>query len=532
MAGASEIRAGRAFVEIAAKDKGFAAGLDKAAKRLKAFGKTVTMIGGAVTAFAGAGFAVLGKAIASFTESGSNLVDMAARTGASVEALSALGYAAGQTGASLDDVEKAMRKAAKAGIGPDKFEETLAAIAAIPEPAARAAKAMEVFGKSGTKLLPMGAELAALTAEAKALGLVMSGEDAKAADKLGDAWDRLKATGSALQNIVGAALAESLTKLLDSIQRIATKTIQWVNSHRKLVVSMAQGLGVIGAFGVALTAVGLAITAAGIGLAFLLTPIGAVVAGMLAGAAAAALLLNKVGMLGPIMEQLGAAFNRAWGGIKDALMAGDLELAWKIVLAGMNVELQKALMGMQVLWAAMKGNVLMVFDALFGGIKIAFLNLMAFLSKGWLEFQKEFGGLDADQANRAIRAITDLTATAVGDALKEMNAAMLEHGIAGGMAGLQAAADLATAQAELQALLDQARRAAATANKPGRMIPPGALQSMLPSGVSSGSFDPNAAAGLGRVSPIQQQTLDVLKDIEANGEEVVSLLKEGGLRFA
>ena len=58
-----------------------------------------------------------------------------------------------------------------------------------------AALALEVFGRSGTGLLPMFAQGAAgierLQAEARRLGLMMSGEDARAAEQFNDTLDAL-----------------------------------------------------------------------------------------------------------------------------------------------------------------------------------------------------------------------------------------------------------------------------------------------------------------------------------------------------
>lgn len=583
MAGASEIRAGRAFVEIAAKDKGFAAGLDKAAKRLKAFGKTVTMIGGAVTAFAGAGFGVLGAALKSFAESGSSLNDMAARTGASVEALSALGYAAKQTGVEITDVEAGMRKAQKtisdaarggdqaakalaqlgltaadlAGLSPDEqFERIMQALAGIPDPANRTAAAMAVLGKSGAKLIPLAADMEKLTAEAKALGLVMSTADAKAADDLGHAWDRLTATGGALKNTIGAALAPALMKLLELVQGVATSTVQWVNNNRRLVVSLAQGLAAVLALGVGLTVTGLAIKAVGMGLAVLMTPLGALAAGMLAGAAAAAALLHWAGMLPTIMETLGAAFNRAWGGIKDALMAGDLELAWKIVMQSLKVQAMKAVTGLVAIWQGFKAQTLIVFDTMFATIAAGFAGLKSLLATAILDasaylkeaLEASFGASGGKFAEKLLgfkidkATIDGAKRILVEDALREVNKiqrdlakSIAARGAAAAAAALGAGADLAAEEAELQDLLNQAK-AANRAELPGlgRRLDPnrGGLQSMLPSGVSSGSFDPNAAGHLGRGNPILEKMTETLKSIDDTLDEQTTLMRDGGLKFA
>jgi hypothetical protein len=109
MAGASGIRAGRAFVELFADDRALVRGLRSAQQKLAAFGAAVRGLGTQMLALGAGIVAPLALAAKSFADTGSQLNDMAARTGVSVEALGELGYAAQQSGASLEDVEKAVR---------------------------------------------------------------------------------------------------------------------------------------------------------------------------------------------------------------------------------------------------------------------------------------------------------------------------------------------------------------------------------------------------------------------------------------
>jgi len=201
------IRAGRAYVELGVNDK-ISAGLRAAQRRLQAFG----------AALAGAGVAILTPMIGAakvFADFGSELNDMAGRTGMAVEALSELGYAADMTGTDLATVEVGVRRMqktlsaardgskeasdalAKLGISAAKiatlapeqqFEAIAQSLRGISDPTERAAAAMSVFGKGGTALLPMVADLDALRKKARALGLTMTTEQASAADELGDSY--------------------------------------------------------------------------------------------------------------------------------------------------------------------------------------------------------------------------------------------------------------------------------------------------------------------------------------------------------
>src|SRR5438105_11787278 len=108
-AGSSEVRAGKAWVELGVKD-GLKKGLSQAASQLKSFGKMLAVVGGGGVALGGAFFGGLVAAAHVFESMGSELHNMSVRTGVSVEALSALGYAAKQTGSDLGMVEFGLRR--------------------------------------------------------------------------------------------------------------------------------------------------------------------------------------------------------------------------------------------------------------------------------------------------------------------------------------------------------------------------------------------------------------------------------------
>ena len=113
MADAKSVCAGAAFVELFADDSALQKGLKKAEQSVKQFGVSVGKIGASL---AGIGAAITAPLIAAtniFADTGSELNDMADRTGVSVEALSALGFAAQQTGTDMATVEGAVRRMQK-----------------------------------------------------------------------------------------------------------------------------------------------------------------------------------------------------------------------------------------------------------------------------------------------------------------------------------------------------------------------------------------------------------------------------------
>ena len=441
MATAQGIRAGRAFVELFADDSQLVRGLKSAERRLKAFGAGVRSIG---TQLLGLGAGIAAPLVATtnvFAQMGDQLGKMSARTGIGVEALSELGYAAEQSGADLGAFENGVRRmqrfvfeAAKGtqlavetlsrlgltlsdlnGLSPEQqFERIADRLSKIEDPTKRAALAMEVFGKSGTSLLPLmqdGAKgIEALRQQARDLGLVISTEDATAAefftDRLSDLWKVVKSGVFA----VGATLAPLLQDLAISVTRIAKVIADWVRAEKPLILTLFKVAVGIAAAGAALVALGVVISGVGtafglaasvitgVGTAFgvivaavgaLLSPLGLVVAGVVA---LGAYLIYASGAGAEALDWLGRKFqdlkqvtSQAFGGIADALAAGDLALAARILWLTLKLEWQKGITALNSLWENVKTFFLSVWtEAVFGAGRIA-TNAWAQLQSGWTE---------------------------------------------------------------------------------------------------------------------------------------------------
>jgi len=239
MAG-KEIRAGKAFVEITLRNQ-LEAGLKRAAAQLRTFGKFTSTLGAGLVGASGAILGPLAAAVSQFSNVGDAVEKMAARTGMSAEAVSQLGHAANLSGTTVETLETGVRKmqqtlgdaamgssqASEAlgklglsaqslmGLSPDKQLEAIAdRIAGIESPTLRTAAAMDIFGKSGTQLLPMFADGAAgihaMRDQADALGITISTDAAASAAKLNDALGTMWSAVKALTLNIGAALGPPL----------------------------------------------------------------------------------------------------------------------------------------------------------------------------------------------------------------------------------------------------------------------------------------------------------------------------------
>ncbi len=446
MAGAGAIRAGKAYVEFFGDDSKLIRTMNGIDKKLTGWGKSVSAIGKTVAA---AGLAVLTPlvgAAALFDSMGSALNDMALRTGASVEALSSFGFAAEQAGASLEDVETGLKKMGKlvfaaatgnkeaeaslrrlgltvadlAKLAPeDQFRLIASRIAQIQNPTARAAMAMQVFGKTGTQLLPMISELAALEERARSLGLVMSTEDAQAADRLGDSWTELKAVGKALVFQVGAALAPMLTNLVTKAAETGAAFIQWARDNRELILTVAKIAGIVVAIGAAIAVLGGILTVAGFLFGALATIVSFCAGVVGALVSAFMFLISPVGLILASLVGLTVAFfkftdmgQQALAFISDAFtnFSNEAVAAWQAIGAAIgNGDIAQALVVAGAFLTLQWAKITFFFKEQWNNFLTAFLT-------GAVEITKRVANVFIDMTTKIALAFLDM-ADALGKAL-------------------------------------------------------------------------------------------------------------------
>lgn len=219
------------FVTIGANTSEFQSKMQGLTGTLKTAGIGVATFG---LAAAGAGLASA-KAFASTADA---IDEMSQRTGLSTDLIQEFGYAAKLTGSSMEGFEGAIKKMQrsitaadpevaglqselaklKGGEVGDQFAVIADMIQAVQDPTERAALAMEIFGKSGTDLIPMLSEgsvgLVKMIDEANALGIIMSEDAVKSGASFQDALDKLEMALGGVVNQVGSALIPILTPLI------------------------------------------------------------------------------------------------------------------------------------------------------------------------------------------------------------------------------------------------------------------------------------------------------------------------------
>lgn len=440
MAGARDIRAGRANVEIGVTDR-FSRGLRKAQERLSAFGVGVAKIGAGFTAIGAAAIAPLALATKIFTESGDQLDKMSKRTGIAVETLSELDFAAQQSGTSLVSLEKSVKFMQRAiteaqrgtlsavyafdelGLSADKLskaspEEQFYAVAdalsRVEDPTKRAALALKVFEEQGTNILPLikdgAAGLDEYRKRARELGLTMGTETAAAAAKLKDTLNVMNLVVKSTAKSVGSALAPALTKVLDLVIPIVVDMNRLIKANKGIVVAVAATAAGVLALGGTLIFLGTSAIVLGFALGGLASAVGVAVTafGALASVAAAVAtpiglaILGVVGLglaivkwsglgdraityLGERFGQLGRFVGSVATGIVNALAAGDLQLAAEVLWAGLRVVWETGANELNGIWLMVRNFFITNAQRMWYGAQAAFEIFADALGINWVD---------------------------------------------------------------------------------------------------------------------------------------------------
>jgi len=273
----------------------------------------------------------------------------------------------------------------------------------------------EIFG---ARAIAAGAGLADMAEQSNVLRQAMKNTDGatkKTASLMDTAlmaslWRLL----SAIQGIaieIGEALAPALKEFEKRFMVIADGVSEWVKQNQHLIVQVtAITMGVIAA-GAALMVLGLIVKTVGIAfmlaglavkifagiIALLTSPLGLVLAAVSAIAFAAYHMSdtfrnNVNGALNFVIERfqrMGAAVQKAWGGVAKALAMGDIETAWKI-----------GVMGLRLVWLEFLDMILVPWNAFIGTMEDLWNGFMSYMglrgsqeletfTQKWLDTQRK-----------------------------------------------------------------------------------------------------------------------------------------------
>jgi hypothetical protein len=218
----------------------------------------------AITAVTGALLALVKKT----TDYGDELWKTSQKTGIAVETLSGFKLAADKSDLSLQALATGLarmsRTVSEAQLGMKEYQEILqrAGLVAVdstgkmrsmddmlydladkfkgmPDGVEKTALAMDIFGKAGMEMIPllnMGREgLKAEREEAEKLGLVMSGETAKASEAFNDQLTTLKKALLGITLTIGQELLPIFRKAVDAIIEIVSEFGKWVRNNPEII---------------------------------------------------------------------------------------------------------------------------------------------------------------------------------------------------------------------------------------------------------------------------------------------------------
>ena len=432
-------KVGKAFIEFSLADGKFRKSLGRASAKLKSFGRTVGSIGAKMSAVSAGMLAGFGGAMKAFAAMGDKIDKIAQRTGMGSEFLSALSFASQQTGQDIVTFEKTISRMQRtiydAGRGLSLPNEALAdlgltladvenlspeeqfkliaqRISQIEDPTKRAGVAMSIFGNSGRKMLPLlndGANgINALMQEAEDLGIVLAKEDVSAAAELTDAFNRTVQQFKKFVFLIGASVAGEFMDFLKIVQNITVGILKWVDKNRAVILMVAKIALVIGAIGGALMGLGLFFTIAGVAAAGLATAIGVVLGAVAFLLSPIGLLIASVAALGTWLitstdigrqfaqkfmeyfQQLRDFGMRTFGALADALKAGDMTAAAEILWATLGVIWEKGVGALESIWVGAQAiytttwtGVASFLFGIWGKLKIAWAEVVSFMRKFW-----------------------------------------------------------------------------------------------------------------------------------------------------
>ncbi len=288
-AAATPASTGLKLLSSAANDAKFQ--LEAATERLGLLGSVLGKLGPAGL-IAGASIAALGVGITALVmpvaRVGDEFFKLSQKTGVSVEALTALDYAAKLSDVTTEGLTKALQKLSVAmfdtQVNGDEGSAALKALgvsatdahgqirpteavlldlaekfATMPDGADKAALAVKLFGKEGLAIIPFlnqGREgITALMEEAQRLGLVMSEDVARASEAFNDNLTRLSAIFEGVQRQIGAAVIPILADFTEQVILAQAETgsfsneLQRISANREATLafleSVASGLAFI-----------------------------------------------------------------------------------------------------------------------------------------------------------------------------------------------------------------------------------------------------------------------------------------------
>lgn len=483
----------------------------------------------AVAGFA-AGAVAIGRSLLDLEDRVEGLGNQAAKLGTSFEFIQVLETAAERSGSSIDALGSAFTKSLKAidaarngskeavaafariGISAEElnsqtpeeiFKRTAAALTSIEDPAARAAAATQIFGKSGADLIPTFNAIANADKDVKRFYATMTDIEKVRLDEFGNSMDRLATAGRGLaQNLItpfagiGSGLADAIaevtggvTAIVRPIMQVLEPVLTGIGQTIEFFATILGGIGrvigtllaPIGNFAQALGSVGNGISEGLLEVTRWITDTSVAVAEFIASWSPLSLiadgityLVEQVQGVGSnflesfqpvidIIERIGVIFQTVFENIGSWVAEGFSQVAGAV---GGVVETFLEFTGIGALVEGVASAIVSAFNGIWEGIKSVIAGVGGFILRV-VEFAENWLGIKSDVEDNPIKVGVDMSeptlastqfAKELGDAAK----AASEFGDAGFQAALQyqkALEDIAILLEEGELTQEEAKRA-------------------------------------------------------------------------
>lgn len=378
-----------------------------------AFGKKLAIGGAGMLGVGSAISAGFGTAFKKTLDHVDELGKLAVKLGVSTEQLSQFAYAAETTGQSVEDLsghfenlaERVMQGAEGSGEAAETFKKLGIDVAALKlqnpiDQLITLAGAMQRVTNETDRLgmlsslggdqfqnlnalFKKGPEgIRSLMQEGRDVGATVASETAANAQKASLAFLRGWTAIKSIVFAVGAALFE----YIDTFERVARFIVDAAKGVRTFVQNNKTLIATIAAVGAAVAVGGGLLVGIGVALAAVSTAIGGLVAGFSAISAVVAAVFSPVGLtiaaivavvlaavaavaglvyafvefteigrtladtFGTAMSEIWGTFKTTFGGIMEALKAGDLSLAWDMAMKGLRIVWNDLIIGLKTAW--------------------------------------------------------------------------------------------------------------------------------------------------------------------------------------
>ena len=261
-----EVKSGAFMRDMELAEKKF----EKTKEAAEKIGDAMKGVGLAASALGASIVGSMGLAVTAWANAGDEVGKMSKRTGIGTTAIQELSYAAKLSGTSIEEVEVAVRKMqssitdASSGVDTaeksfkalgiplseiknlspeEQFNRISTAIADVKDPTERASLAVDLFGRSGTMLLPMLADgsdgLRKMRDEAHTFSNVMGEDTVAAAEELNDDMDRLKGAMTALWQELAMAVLPTIKSFVEALKSVLTGARDWIKENQTLFNTIA-----------------------------------------------------------------------------------------------------------------------------------------------------------------------------------------------------------------------------------------------------------------------------------------------------